>query len=68
LFVLKDLSKSHTVSDYLQRDDIDIVSALQVVDTTVKTIRDMRNEANFKEFYDKAVEFARKKRCGGVGA
>ena len=45
LFVLKDLLfKCRTVSDYLQREDIDIISALQVVDTTVKTIRDMRNE------------------------
>ena len=62
LFVLKDLLfKCRTVSDYLQREDIDIVSALQVVDTTVKTIGDMRNETKFKEYYDKAVEFAREK-------
>ena len=59
LVVLKDiLFKCHTVSDYLQREDIDIVSALQVVDTTVKTIKEMRNEAKFKLFYDEATEFA----------
>ena len=62
LFVLKDLLfKCRTVSDYLQREDIDIVSALQVVDTTIKTIGDMRNETKFKEYYDKAVEYAREK-------
>ena len=39
LVVLKDLlSKSQTISSYLQREDIDIVSALQVVDSTVKTL------------------------------
>ena len=59
LVVLKDiLFKCRTVSDYLQREDIDIVSALQVVDTTVKTIKEMRNEAKFKLFYDEATEFA----------
>ena len=59
LVVLKDiLFKCRTVSDYLQREDIDIVSALQVVDTTVKTIKEMRNEAKFKLFYDETTEFA----------
>ena len=38
LVVLKDLlSKCQTFSNYLQKEDIDIVSALQVVDSTVKT-------------------------------
>jgi len=46
LLVLKDLLlKCRTVSDYLQREDIDIVSALQVVDATVETLKSMRNEA-----------------------
>ena len=59
LVVLKDiLFKCRTVSDYLQREDIDIVSTLQVVDTTVKTIKEMQNEAKFKLFYDEATEFA----------
>ena len=59
---MKDLLfKCRTVSDYLQREDIDIVSALQVVDTTVKTIREMRNETKFKDYYDKAIDFAREK-------
>ena len=68
---MKDLLfKCRTVSDYLQREDIDIVSALQVVDTTVKTIGDMRNETKFKEYYDKAVEFAREKmwKCWSLDA
>ena len=60
--MLKDLLfKCHTVSDYLQREDIDIVGALQVVDITVKTIRDMRHETKFKDYYDKAVDLAREK-------
>ena len=43
LLVLKDLlTKCRTVSDYLQREDIDIVTALEVVDTTVKTL--LKNE------------------------
>ncbi|XP_065895648.1 zinc finger MYM-type protein 1-like [Dysidea avara] len=58
---VKTLKKLSDTSDYLQREDIDIVSVLQVVDTTVKTIGDMRNETKFKEYYDKAVEFAREK-------
>ena len=59
LVVLKDiLFKCRTVSDYFQREDIDIVSALQVVDTTVKTIKEMQSKAKFKLFYDEATEFA----------
>ena len=51
LLVLKDLMvKCRTVSDYLQREDIDIISALQIVDTTVKTLQEMRNERVFKIF------------------
>lgn len=49
LVVLKDiLVKCRTVSDYLQREDIDIISSLQLVDTTVKTLKEMRNERVFK--------------------
>ena len=45
LLVLKDLMvKCRTINDYLQREDIDIISALQIVDTTVKTLKEMRNE------------------------
>ena len=58
LVVLKDLSKCQTISSYLQREDIDIVSALQVVDSTVKTLQSMRNETVFKKFYDKASRLA----------
>ena len=48
--MLKDLlTKCHTLSNYLQREDVDIVTALQIVDTTVKTLQTMRNEAVFKE-------------------
>ena len=47
------LVKCRTVSDYLQKD-VDIVSAMQVVDTTVKTLREMRTEAQFKKFFDEA--------------
>ena len=55
LIVMKDLLvKSCTVSDYLQKEDVDIVSAIQVVDTTVKTLREMRTEAQFKKFFDEA--------------
>ena len=39
------------MSNYLQREDIDIVSALQVV---AKTLQSMRNETVFKNFYDEA--------------
>ena len=42
--------------DYLQREDIDIVSPLQVIDTTVKTIKEMRNESTFKT---KLLKFVR---------
>ena len=31
------------------------MSALQVVDTTVKTIKDMRNKTDFQHHYDKAA-------------
>ena len=59
LLVLKDLlSKSRTISDYLQREDIDIVAALQVVDTTVKTLKAMRNEATLKKFFNEASKLA----------
>ena len=34
---------------------IDIVSALQVVDIIVKTIKDMRNKTDFQHHYDKAA-------------
>ena len=55
LVVQKDLlSKCQTISNYLQKEDIDIVSALQVVDSTVKTLQSMRNETAFKFFYDEA--------------
>ena len=47
--VLKDLSKCQTISNYLQKD-IDIVSALQVVDSMVKTLQSMQNETAFKIF------------------
>ena len=51
LLVLKDLLfKCRTASDYLQREDNDIVSALRIVDTTVKTIKEIQNEAKFKLF------------------
>ena len=36
----------------------DIVSALQVVDSTVKTLQSMRNETVFKNFYDEASRLA----------
>ena len=59
LVVLKDLlSKCRTISDYLQREDIDIVTALQVVDTTVTTLKSMRSEATFKKFFDEASKLA----------
>ena len=55
LVVLKDLlSKRQTISNYLQKEDIDIVSALQVVDSTVKILQSMRNDTAFKIFYDEA--------------
>ena len=58
--MLKDLlSKCRTISDYLQREDIEIVTALQVVDTTVTTLKAMRNEATFKIFFDKASNLAK---------
>ena len=49
-------STCHTVSDYLQREDIDIVSPLQVIDTTVRTIKEMRNKRTFKT---KLLKFVR---------
>ena len=54
--MLKDLSKRQTISNYLQREDIDIVSALHVVDSTVKTLESMQNETVFKNFYDEAAK------------
>jgi len=60
LLVLQDLLlKCRTVSDYLQREDIDIVSALQVMDATIETLKSMRNEATFKNFFDEALSLAR---------
>ena len=59
LLVLNDLlSKCRTISDYLQREDIDIVTALQVVDTTIATLKSMRNEVTFKKFFDEASKLA----------
>ena len=59
LVVLKDLlCKCQTISSCLQKEDIDIVSALQVVDSTVKTLQSMRNEAIFKKFYNEASRLA----------
>ena len=59
IVVLKDLlCKCQTISNYLQKEDIDIVSALQVVDSTVKTLQSMRNEKAFKIFYDEASRLA----------
>ena len=59
LLVLKDLlTKCHSVRKYLQKEDFDIVTALQAVDTTIKTLQRMRNEAVFKKFYDEAVQLA----------
>ena len=59
LTVLKDLLfKCRCISDYLQREDIDIVSALQVADTTIKTLKEMRKETAFKMFYDEASKMA----------
>ena len=50
--------KCRTVSDYLQREDIDIISALQIVDTTIKTLQEMRNERVFKNFFDEASKIS----------
>ena len=36
----------------------DIVSALQVADTTIQTLKEMRNETTFKKFYDEASKMA----------
>ena len=59
LLVLNDLlSKCRTISDYLQREDIDIVTALQVVDTTIATLKSMGNEVTFKKFFDEASKLA----------
>ncbi|XP_011407856.1 PREDICTED: uncharacterized protein LOC105315057 [Amphimedon queenslandica] len=59
LIVMKNLLvKSRTVSDYLQNEDVDIVSAMQVVDTTVKTLREMRTEAQFNKIFDEAKKLA----------
>ena len=59
LIVMKDLLvKCRTVSDYLQKEDVDIISAMQVVDTTVKTFKEMRTETQFKKFYDEAKKLA----------
>lgn len=59
LTVFKDvLFKCRCISDYLQREDIDIVSALQVADTTIKTLKEMRNERAFRNFYSEASELA----------
>ena len=59
LLVLNDLlSKCRTISDYLQREDIDIVTALQVVDTTIATLKSMRNEVTFKKFFYEASKLA----------
>ena len=56
LIVLKDLLfKCWCISDYLQREDIDIVSALEVADTTIKTLKEMRKETTF---YDEASKMA----------
>ena len=49
---------SDYISDYLQREDIDIVSALQVTDTIIDTIKTMRNATTFKKFYDEASKLA----------
>ena len=58
LIVMKDLLvKSRTVSDYLQKD-VDIISTMQVADTTVKTFKEMRTATQFKKFYDEAKKLA----------
>lgn len=36
------LFRCRCIIDYLQREDIDPVSALQVVDTTIKTVKEMK--------------------------
>jgi len=59
LLVLKDLlSKCRTISDYLQKEDIDIVTALQVVDATITTLKSMRSEETFKKFFNEASKLA----------
>ena len=58
LVVLKDLSKCQTISSYLLRDDVNIVSALQVLDSTMKTLQSMRNEIVLKNFYDEGSRLA----------
>ena len=59
LIVLKDLLfKCRCISDYLQREDIDILSALQLADTTIKTLKEMRTETTFKSFYTEASRMA----------
>ena len=50
--------KCRTISDYFQEEDIDIITALQMVDTTVKTLQGMRNNATFKQFYDQTLKMA----------
>lgn len=56
LDVLEDvLLKCRRVSDYLQRDDIDMITALNMVDTTLKVLEGMRSSEKFNILFCKAM-------------
>ena len=50
------LSYTKSLSDYLQREDLDFVSALQMQESLLTILKEKRCEKSFDEYYIQAQE------------
>jgi hypothetical protein len=55
----KRFSLSRCISEYLQREDMDLVSATTGIQSLKDTLSSLRNNIQFDEFLSEAKEFCR---------
>lgn len=61
LFVFGDmLTLTHVLSKQLQSEDVTLGGASQLIESTIKTVKDKRNDKEFSLLWDKISEFSEK--------
>lgn len=56
IILLNLLSHTKSLSDYLQREDIDFVSAVQMHESVLSILAGKRNEKAFDDYYSQAQQ------------
>ncbi|KAF0707451.1 zinc finger MYM-type protein 1-like [Aphis craccivora] len=54
------LGITYTISKYLQTENIDIITATNLIETTITKIENLRNEEEFQTIFDSTIEIAEK--------